>query len=148
PNARLPFGWRRPPQITNQTQYKSARFAGALRTASGGAPTMSISRLARIPLDHVVAELAAYPLASEGALRAGVVELDGTMADGAGRLWRSAENSLLGSFPSFSLDELVGLRDRIWFEEGDNAVPLDCYLRRLARWFLQVNGPVAVPRLP
>ena len=52
---------------------------------------MSISRLARIPLDHVVAELAAFPLATEGALTTGVTELDAQMRGATGPLWRSAE---------------------------------------------------------
>src|SRR5262245_39637615 len=108
---------------------------------------MSVSRLAGIPLDHVAAELAAFPLASEGALAIGPVALDPSMAGTTGRLWRDAENALLGSFPAFSIDEIVALRDRVWFAER-GARPLHRYVRRLARWFLQVNGPVAVPRLP
>jgi hypothetical protein len=110
---------------------------------------MGISRQAGIPINHVMAELAAFPLVSEEALAIGPGSLDPGMGGATGRLWRQTEKTLVESFPSFSIDEIVALRDRIWFAEGArHLVPLDRYLRRLARWFLETNGPVAVPRLP
>src|SRR5262245_44935854 len=108
---------------------------------------MSVSRLAGIPLDHVAAELAAFPLVSEAALALAPVTLDPDLGGTTARLWREAENALLGSFPAFSIDEIVALRVRLWFAEPGPR-PLHRYVRRIAQWYLQVDGPVAVPRLP
>jgi hypothetical protein len=112
-------------------------------------------RLAGIPMDHLVAELAAFPLASETALALGLIRLDPTFSTPAPvggdcqRLWRAAEQQLLGHFPAFSIEEAVAIRDAVWFDTGVvTPVPLHTYLRRLAGWFLEVRGDVAVPRLP
>jgi adenosine/AMP deaminase-like protein len=108
----------------------------------------SSSRLAGIPLDHVVAEIAAFPLASEAALELGLTELAPELVDPTGRLWRHAEAHLMRTFPSFSLDEMVAVRDRIWFAGSRRTpVPLHAYLRQLAGCFLEVNGTAALPRL-
>ena len=112
---------------------------------------MSVARLAGIPLDHVVAELAAFPLASEAALALGPTAIDpGLASPPTVALWRAAEGALLGAFPAFSLDEIVALRDRVWFDGSVTGSPifLATYLRRLAWRFLRVDGPVAVPCLP
>jgi hypothetical protein len=116
---------------------------------------MNSSRLAAIPLDHVIAEVVAFPLASESALTLGLTSLDpafsaATIAGQASRrLWRHAEHQLLGGFPAFSVDEVVALRDKMWFADGATGeVPLHRYLRGLARWILEVRGATAVPRLP
>src|SRR5262244_2272634 len=108
---------------------------------------MSVARLAGIPLDHVVAEIAAFPLGSEAALALGATMLDPELRHQATvGLWRQAESALLGAFPAFSLDEIVSLRDRMWFEGGAaGPLPLVRYLRRLAARFLRVDGAVALP---
>ena len=76
---------------------------------------MSTSRLAPLPLHHVVAEVAAFPLASEEALGLAVTELRPDLKAQTGKLWRAAEMALVHCFPSFSVDELVGFRDHVWF---------------------------------
>jgi hypothetical protein len=114
---------------------------------------MFAARLAHLPIDHVVAEIAAFPLASTTALAAGVTSLQPLVSRAAAaqtaRLWRAAESRVLGGCPGFSVDEAVALRDRIWFQQNpDQPVPLHDYLRQLAEWFLVARGAIAVPRLP
>lgn len=108
------------------------------------------SRLAGIPLGHVAAEIAAFPFASAAALELCPIQLDPSLDSGVTpALWRRAEMALLGSFPAFSVDEIVGLRDRLWFQERNpRPLPLHTLLRRLARDSLKEQGPVARPELP
>jgi hypothetical protein len=109
---------------------------------------MNSSRLAGIPIDHVVAELAAFPFASEAALGIGLTSLDPEVNGDCKKLWRAAELHLIGSFPAFSVDEVVAVRDLVWFAgSSTDSVYLRQYLHGLARWFLEVQGTVAVPRL-
>jgi len=112
---------------------------------------MSFSRLAGIPVDHVVAEVAAFPLASEAALRLAVTEFHPELPgppDRTQELWRLAEGQILGSFPAFSIEEAVAIRDKIWFgDRSAGVVPLASYLRRLARSFLAVRGGEATAEL-
>ena len=109
---------------------------------------MGSTRLAGIPIDHVRAEVAAFPVASEAAFRLGrtLTGLDPTMGEPTRELWRRAEETLLGVFPSFSVDEAVAIRDRIWFKNSTSSVnPLHVYLRRVARIVLDVHGARATP---
>src|SRR5687767_8782439 len=76
-------------------------------------------RNANLPFDHLLAELVAFPLASEAALTNPVVGLDPALTDGTGQLWRVAERELIAAFPAVSLDELVALRDLCWFGGAD-----------------------------
>ncbi len=112
---------------------------------------MSRSRLSQIPIDHVVAEVAAFPLASEAALRCRTTELERGDQGSAGRLWRETERHVLGHFPSFSVDEMVAVRDRVWFGERrrtNQPLPLVRYLRTVARLYLRREGDRVVPQLP
>ena len=106
------------------------------------------SRQATIPLDYVVAEVAAFPLASEAALELGLTALDADLTSGTGRLWRHAEKQVLSEFAACSVEEMVAVRDRVWFADNANQtqLPLHVYLRSLSREFLEVRGSVAVPR--
>ncbi|RYD84657.1 MAG: hypothetical protein EOP84_04900 [Verrucomicrobiaceae bacterium] len=124
--------------------------------ASFGRPegtSVSASRNTAIPWHHTIAELVAFPLASEAALGQSVVALDPQLdQEETWRLWRAAERELIAASPSFSIDELVGLRDELWFKndipEGEfstNSIPLDCYLRRVAKQFLKHTGALAAP---
>src|SRR4051794_4642480 len=111
---------------------------------------MTTSRLATLPIDHVVAEMAAIPLASEAALRLALTDLDPELRERTAELWREAERQALGYSPAFSVDETVAIRDYAWF--GDNGadnsgVPLHRYLQWLAKQFLEVHGPIAIPKL-
>lgn len=107
---------------------------------------MSASRTALIPWYHIIAELAACPLSSETALRAALTHLDPKVSGSTGNLWRAAERDLLHACPSLSLDELLNLRDRLWFEDvSHGARSLYDYLQRIARCFLRHDGTAAVP---
>jgi adenosine/AMP deaminase-like protein len=112
---------------------------------------MSASRLAGIPIEHVIAEIAAFPFASIAGFDLGLSDLDPRLRPGGPTLamWRRAEAALVAGFPSFSLDEVTALRDRVWFVEGSlEPLPLHRYLRHLAHSFLRDAGPVALPCLP
>jgi hypothetical protein len=109
---------------------------------------VSTARIAGIPVDHVVAEMAAFPLTAPKALELGLSELDPGMASHTRQLWRAAEQHMLSAFPSFSVDEVVTIRDAVWFSSArDGPVSMAAYLRQLADRFLERRGPVAVPRL-
>src|SRR5262249_50830991 len=112
---------------------------------------MSTTRLAGIPIDHVVAEVAAFPLTAEKALHLALTEFDARLRAGEDtwRLWRAAEEQMLGSSPAFSVEEAVTIRDKVWFGNHlTDRVPLADFLRRLAGLFLAVRGDHAVPALP
>ena len=127
------------------------------------------TRLARIPFEHVEAELAAFPIASAASFRSGLACLEPVAsrafrqrnlwraAEGGNRtgrqlnLARVAERDILLSVPSVPLDEFVAIRDRVWFgncaERVDMhaPIPLVCYLRRLSEQYLDESGrPVDV----
>lgn len=127
---------------------------------------MNSSRLVRIPIDHLVAEVAAYLLVSEAAFQLGLTVLDPDgapyraglrcpdLAQRTAQLWRQAEQHLLGGFPAFSVEEVVAIRDAIWFHRSPSVSsatgvrPLHIYLQSLARRFLAKHGTHAVPVLP
>ncbi|MGH8626554.1 MAG: hypothetical protein ACREYC_15225 [Gammaproteobacteria bacterium] len=116
---------------------------------------MGTSRHAAISIDHAIAEMAAFPIASGAALHLGIVELVAGPAPerNTAALWRAAEAAALGGSPAFSVDEAVALRDQTWFggapdEEPLTRVPLHKYLRDLATSYLEVRGTHAVPSLP
>jgi hypothetical protein len=79
-----------------------------------------LRRLA-IPHDHLLAEVAALPLATEAAFHNGLIALHPLLGKDAQTcdLWRAAERLLTGSFPSVSLDDLTNLRDWVWFHGSD-----------------------------
>lgn len=83
------------------------------------------SRGASLPFDHLFAEVAAFPLASEAALTDPVTHLepgmnrDTAMGPATARLWRAAERELLLQAPGVSVTDLVMIRDRCWFGEHD-----------------------------
>lgn len=109
---------------------------------------MNASRLALIPLAHLQAELVAFPLASERGLELGLTSLHPGLEDETGDLWRSAEQALVTASPSVSVDELVAMRDDLWFRRCDpmEELPLRTYLTSVAERYLMVRGSVAVPR--
>jgi hypothetical protein len=116
---------------------------------------MTASRLAGIPIEHVIAEIAAFPFASIASFELRLAELNPRLDDSRRRdgstvaLWRRAEGALVAGFPAFSLDEVTALRDRVWFADGsDQPIPLHRYLRSLALAFLRDGGPIALPCLP
>jgi hypothetical protein len=137
---------------------------------------MSHHRSTRLPIEHVTAEMIAFPLASEAAFRLAITRLNawpknestpvgnsfarkvGGATDAAitADLWRQAERELISTTAMISLDEIHSLRDRVWFSDllGGNSsryreqsVPLTDYLRKIATWYLTSRGSVAVPCL-
>ena len=116
---------------------------------------MSTTRLARIPFEHVEAELAAFPIASESSFRSPFVCLD-PVTSRQRNLSRAAERDILLSIPSVPLDEFVAVRDTVWFGACPDRVdmharmPLARYLRRLAEQYLDRLGrpvDVSAPRI-
>ncbi len=105
-------------------------------------------RLVSLPIDHLMAEMAAFPLASETAFLASLTHLDPKVNGSS--FWRAAETALLGCFPAFSIDELEAIRDGIWFKNlsrRDESLRLVTYLRGLASDVLEAEGPEARPKL-
>ena len=108
-----------------------------------------LGRTVRLPFDHLVAELAAFPLGSEAALKTPLTDLDPNLTGSTGLLWRAAERELLNAAPGISLDELTALRDRSWFNGDDNnPVPLGKHLERTAMLHLEPSGTGVVVRRP
>ena len=112
---------------------------------------MSGPRLATIPFEHVEAELAAFPLASEASFKLGATSLSPLL--GSNALWRAAEKELMETLPSFPLDEAATIRDKLWFNSSTiqeerqslaqklaEPVSLLDHLRRLAGSYLDSNG--------
>jgi hypothetical protein len=106
-------------------------------------------RVAQLPFDHLFAELAAYPLASEAALTNPITHLDPAMGTSTAQLWRAAERDLLTAAPGVSLDDLTALRDGWWFAgAGSRPVPLQVFLRHVALRHLEHLGAGVAPRRP
>ena len=112
---------------------------------------MATTRLAAIPFEHVEAELAAFPIASEASFRSPPVFLD-PVTIRQEDLWRAAEREILGSVPDVPLDEFVAIRDLQWFGKTpdpdviQSRISLVCYLRRLSQQYLDPLGrPVEAP---
>lgn len=108
---------------------------------------MAAVRLAPVPFEHVEAELAAFPIASESSFYAALVELDSAFVDDRQKcLWRATEREILFSIPSVPLDEFVMIRDRVWFGEHPNHenprpwLPLTDYLHKLSAQYLDAQG--------
>jgi hypothetical protein len=95
-------------------------------------------------------ELLAAPLVAESALDDALTDLDPALrAPATVRLWRQTERSLLARTASFTIDELVSLRDETWFGarmRHTHPVPLDEYVTRHAERLLEARGTQAVPR--
>ena len=113
-------------------------------------------RFATIPFEHVEAEVAALPIASEASFRFHPVALSlDPSANPQKALWRAAERDILASMPSIALDEFVSVRDRVWFEptldldRRRTKVSLVRYLLRLSEQYLDTQGrPIETPSPP
>ena len=117
---------------------------------------MADLRLATIPFEHVEAEVAALPFASEASFRFHPVALSSNPSHKPQNgLWRAAEREILATIPSIPLDEFVTIRDKVWFESPLDrngprvTVSLVRYLRRLSEQYLDTQGrPVQTPSPP
>src|SRR5215469_439972 len=115
---------------------------------------MLSTRLARIPLDHLVAEMIAFPLASESAFSLGLCRLERSprlpgLCGPTAELWRHAENAFTASMPSVSMEEIYAIRDQTWFRlirpTGDGPLFLIDNLCLVANDFLRLEGEIARP---
>lgn len=105
------------------------------------------ARTARLPFDHLIAEIAAFPLSSEAALANPVSRL--CPADKqTQKLWQEAERALIPAAPGISLDELAALRNQIWFGPDLTPQSLQDYLRRTTARYLETLGAGLGPRIP
>jgi hypothetical protein len=103
-------------------------------------------RHAPIALDHLVAEVAAFPLVSEASFATSVQQLTPAISGKTATLWQCAESQLLQQFPGTSVDEMRLHRDAEWFPKG-TASTADEILLAIARRYLAPQGNVAVPSL-
>lgn len=109
-----------------------------------------------IPIEYIVSETVAFPLATVASFENHLVALDPEMKSQTGRLWRSAERHLTRIGPDISIDMLLAIRDHFWFVPETSTIHktqshgfgLDCYLRRLTKKFFELRGSHAVPRSP
>lgn len=113
------------------------------------------ARTIQISLDHLVAEVATFPFVSQAALESPLHSLSYHLHSRTKTLWRSAESYFTQHFPSLSLDELVAVRNDMWFgraideqtlEQDDWHVPLHKLLGSLSGFYLLDRGSVAEPR--
>jgi hypothetical protein len=127
---------------------------------------VSYTRVVETPIHHFFAELAAFPIASVDALHNPLIAMQpllwseasaGVADQGTARLWRDAERHLLRSSTAFSVEEIVALRDELWFNLAHDpavvrgqtsAVRLVDYVRRLAARCLDIRHQCAAPRSP
>jgi len=110
---------------------------------------MSGTRGVEVPLEHLTAELAAFPIASSESARLALIGFDPEMRGETGLLWRAAENAMIRAFPSFSVDEVVALRDWLWFNSTDTKqFSLVDYLRFVSTSTLGFSGNVFRPLEP
>ena len=113
---------------------------------------MSAPRLAAIAFEHIEAELAVFPFASETSFRLGTSALDPIVSQND-VLWRAAEREIIGALPSLPLDEASSIRDKLWFGSPVSSDPdanersvlkepvsLVSYLRRLANTYIDSQG--------
>lgn len=110
---------------------------------------MTTVRGVDVPLEHLTAELAAFPIASDEAARLSIIEFDPGMRGETGLLWRAAETAMIRAFPSFSVDEVVALRDWLWFQRADaKRFSMVEYLRFVSNATLRFSGNVFHPEVP
>jgi hypothetical protein len=114
---------------------------------------MTNSRTIQISLDHLVAEMVSFPFVSRCSLEIPNDALALDLSDATGALWRAAEREFVQSFPHLGLDELVSLRNSIWFgmhdpDQAIGSIPMHEYLRYVSHQFLVQRGATAIARLP
>ena len=101
------------------------------------ATTRPATRLASIPFEHVEAELAAFPIASEASFRSSPVHLD-PVTSNQKELLRAAERDILAALPSVPLDEFVTIRDRVWFGPCPDSIGVQPRIR-LVHYLCQLS---------
>jgi hypothetical protein len=105
-----------------------------------------------VPIEHLTAELAAVPFASDTALQLSLIELDPRMKGASARLWRGAESSLLQSFAGFGVEEVTSLRDWLWFRSQrrnlSQTTSLVDFLQSFSAAVLSFSGNSFRPQMP
>ncbi len=121
------------------------------------APLSESQRQPGIALEYLLAEIAAFPLATVTAFENPVTIIDRDVntkfktTGSTGLLWREAESFICRICPDLSIDMALAARDHLWFGSGtsDNKYQgpeLYNYLRRLSHEFLELRGDHAVPK--
>ena len=95
-------------------------------------------------LDHLTAEVAVYPFASEGSLATAITQLDPNLGNTTWPFWQHAERELLLRFPGVTIDEMRLYRDAEWFA-NPNAISCADLLVSTAKKYLEPRGLIAVP---
>jgi len=93
-----------------------------------------------LSLDHLIAEVVAYPFGSVRSLTDGF-----TWFTAPSDMWDCAEFDLLQRFPGVSVEELRMHRDAEWFPEGTSNTSLCTLVRSIAKRYLQPEGLIAKP---
>jgi hypothetical protein len=109
---------------------------------------MSNARTVLTSLDHLVAEMVAYPFVSTASFAHPVEILDGRMTPPTAKLWREAERYFVAHFPHIAIDELISVRNRTWFGTNGGTAALHNFLGHTSRDWLRQRGAVAEPCLP
>jgi hypothetical protein len=95
----------------------------------------------RLPFEHLMAELAAFPLASGAALAGPLTRLDPMLSAPTATLWRAAERHLTAIALGVSVDELMAMRDSCWFgSDHDRPRTLHAHLRAATDAYLESLG--------
>jgi hypothetical protein len=101
----------------------------------------------------MLAEVASFPLASIEALKhpSMALSLDPDFkSEESKELWRQAEKKFVKQFPDVSIDEIIFVRDLLWFHDEnysvkDHPVSLSSYLYHLTSRCLKIEGSTARP---
>lgn len=125
---------------------------------------MSNSRTIHISLDHLLAEMVGFPFVSRKVLENPVDVIEPVIssahkdeARAQRSLWRNAEKYFATRFPHLSLDELISIRNSVWYGSLKKnqvakataklpAIPLHKHLHYLANSFLEDQGAIATPK--
>jgi hypothetical protein len=115
--------------------------------------TANNQRHLSIPIEYLVAEIVAFPLASVAAFENNLTALDCDLKHPTGEVWRETEKHITHSGPDLSIDMALMIRDQFWFSSGagdprSGNSGLHHYLKKLSKEFLELRGDVAVPRAP
>ena len=99
---------------------------------------MRNARYGTLATDFVTSECVAFPLASESAFRNCIVSLSPTLTQSTMLLWRDCEREAR-QWGSYSLDELVAVRDALWFPNNKH-ITLQEYLTEAIAVCISLGG--------
>lgn len=114
-------------------------------------------RTSAVPFEHMIAELAASPIATPEMIGIANHRLNADLTGNTDRVWRLTEQKLLQQSAAYSVDELAALRDWLWFFSKETQINgaanperenLTQYFRNLAQSTLKLSGSGFSPILP